>query len=146
MSVQILRAHGKPAFTVLPIDEYRELLDLAEDAKDAEALHRAAKRYASGKEEAVPADVVDRLLAGESPVRVWREHRGLTAALLAEMIGGTPAHISKLETGKGEPSIDLLNKKACDRARRRYRLAGRGQRMSWRVLAIPVGSSNRGAR
>jgi len=112
MSVQILETDGKPAFAVLPIDEYRRLLELAEDAKDAEALHRAARRYASGKEEAIPAEVVDRLLAGESPVRVWREHRGLTAALLAEMIGVTPAHISKLETGKGEPSIGLLKKLA----------------------------------
>lgn len=112
MSVQILRANGKPAFAVLPIDEYRRLLDLAEDAKDAEALHRGAKRYASGKQETIPAEVVDRLLAGESPIRVWREHRGLTAAVLAEMIGVTPAHISKLETGKGEPSIGLLKKLA----------------------------------
>jgi transcriptional regulator with XRE-family HTH domain len=28
------------------------------------------------------------------------------------MIGVTPAHISKLETGKGEPSIALLKKLA----------------------------------
>ncbi len=112
MSVQILETDGKPAFAVLPIDEYRRLLQLAEDAKDAEALRRAAKRYASGEEETIPAQVVDRLLAGESPVRVWREHRGLTAALLAEMIGVTPAHISKLETGKGEPSLGLLKKLA----------------------------------
>lgn len=112
MSVQILEADGKPAFAVLPIDEYRRLLELAEDAKDAEALHRAARRYVSGKEEAIPAAVVDRLLAGESPIRVWREHRGLTAAVLAELIGVTPAHISKLETAKGEPSIGLLKKLA----------------------------------
>jgi DNA-binding XRE family transcriptional regulator len=112
MPVQFLRASGKPVFAVLPIDECRKLLDLAEDAKDAETLHRAARCYASGKEEAIPAAIVDRLLSGESPIRVWREHRGLTAAVLAEMIGVTPAHISKLETGKGEPSIGLLKKLA----------------------------------
>jgi ribosome-binding protein aMBF1 (putative translation factor) len=112
MSVQILRANGKPVLAVLPIDEYRRLLGLAEDANDAEVLHRAAKRHASGNEEAITAEVVDRLLAGESPIRVWREHRGLTAAVLAEMIGVTPAHISTLETGKGEPSISLLKKLA----------------------------------
>lgn len=112
MSVQILRANGKPVFAVLPIDEYRRLLGLAEDANDAEALHRAAKRHASGNEETIPAEVVDRLLAGESPIRVWRGHRRLTAAVLAEMIGVSPAHISALETGKGEPSISLLKKLA----------------------------------
>ncbi|MGH8308701.1 MAG: helix-turn-helix domain-containing protein [Steroidobacteraceae bacterium] len=112
MSVKILETNGKPAFAVLPIDEYHRLLELAEDAKDAEALRRAAKRYAAGKEETIPATVVDRLLAGESPIRVWREYRGLTAAVLADMIGVTPAHVSKLETGKGEPSIGLLRKLA----------------------------------
>lgn len=110
MSVQILEADGKPAFAVLPIEEYRRLLDLAADASDADALRRAAGRYGSGKAETVPAEVVDRLLAGESPIRVWREHRGLTAAVLAELLGVTPAHVSKLETGKGEPSTGLLRK------------------------------------
>jgi ribosome-binding protein aMBF1 (putative translation factor) len=108
--VQILEAGGKPAFAIVPIDEYRRLLELAEDAADAAALRRAARRYAKGEEETIPAAIVDRLLAGESPVRVWREHRGLTAVVLAEMIGVTPAHISKIETGKGEPSVALLRK------------------------------------
>lgn len=110
MSVRILETDGKPAFAVLPIDEYRKLLELAEDARDAEALRRAARRYAAGEQESIPAAVVDRLLAGESPIRVWREYRGLTAAVLAEMLEVTPAHVSKLETGKGEPSIALLRK------------------------------------
>lgn len=112
MSAKILETNGKPTFAVLPIDEYRALLELAEDAGDAAALTRAAKRYARSEEETIPAAVVDRLLAGEAPIRVWREHRGLTAALLAEGVGVTPAHISKLETGKGEPSIALLRKLA----------------------------------
>lgn len=112
MSAKILEANGKPAFAVLPIDEYRNLLELAADAQDAATLTRAAKRYARGEEETIPAAVVDRLLAGEAPIRVWREYRGLNAAMLAEMIGVTPAHISKLETGKGEPSIALLRKLA----------------------------------
>ena len=110
MSVLILEADGKPAFAVLPIGEYRRLLELAEDASDAAALHRAAARYIAGKEETVPANVVDRLLAGEPPIRVWREYRGLSASALAEMLDVTPAHVSKLETGRGEPSIALLRK------------------------------------
>ncbi len=112
MSAKILEANGKPAFAVLPIDEYRALLELAEDARDAATLMRAAKRIARSEEETVPAAVVDRLLAGDAPLRVWREHRGLTAGMLAELIDVTSAHISKLETGKGEPSIALLRKLA----------------------------------
>ena len=110
MSVKILEADGKPAFAVIPIDEYRELLDLVDDIRDAAVLARAAMRYGAEGEETIPASVVDRLLAGEDPIRVWREHRGLSAAALARELEVTPAHVSKLETGKGNPSIALLRR------------------------------------
>jgi len=109
VTVKILEAKGKPAFAVLPCDEYVALRELAEDAA---ALARFARRYARGGEETVPAAVVDRLLAGEGPLRVWREFRGMTAAPLAAAVQITPAHISKLESGKGDPSLSLLKKRA----------------------------------
>jgi len=112
MSVKILEANGKPAFAVLPYDEYKALLEVGEDADDAAALVRFAKRYARGDEKMVPAAVVDRLLAGENPLRVWREHRGMTAVQVAEAVGITPAHVSKLESGKGDPSVAVLIKLA----------------------------------
>ncbi len=112
MSVQILEKNGKPAFAVLPYDEYKALLEVAEDADDVAVLARFAERYAKGEEETVPAEVVDRLLAGESPLRVWREHRGMSAAQVAEAVGVTPAHVSKLESGKGDPSVAVLTKLA----------------------------------
>lgn len=110
MSVKILEANGKPAFAVLPYDEYRALRELAEDADDIAALARFAKRYASGAEDTVPVEVVDRILAGNTPLRVWREYRGMTAARLSALVGITPAHMSKLESGRGDPSLALLRK------------------------------------
>jgi DNA-binding XRE family transcriptional regulator len=112
MSVQVLEKNGKPAFAVLPYEEYLALLELAEDADDAAALARFAKRFGRGKEETVPVELVDRLLAGESPLRVWREHRGMTAAEVAAAVGVTPAHMSKMESGKGDPSVSVLKKLA----------------------------------
>jgi DNA-binding XRE family transcriptional regulator len=112
MSVQILEANGKPAFAVLSYAEYKALRELADDADDAAALLRFAKRYSKGDVETVPIAVVDRLLAGGNPLRVWREYRGLTAAKIAAAVGITPAHVSKLESGKGEPSVSLLRKLA----------------------------------
>ena len=110
MSVKILESNGKPVFAVVPYSEYRALRELADDADDAAALLRFARKHAKGEEEAVPAAIVDRLLAGESPLRVWREHRGMTAARLAAATGVTAAHVSKIESGKGEPSVSLLRK------------------------------------
>lgn len=77
---------------------------------DAAALRGFAERWAKGEEATIPGEVVDRLLAGESPLRVWREFRGISAAALAASLGITPAHVSKLESGKGEPSVPLLRK------------------------------------
>lgn len=112
MTVKILESKGKPAFAVLPYDEYIALRELAEDAQDAVALARFEKRYASGKEETVPVEVVDRLIAGEPPLRVWREFRGMTATQMAAAVQITPAHVSKIESGKGEPSVALLKRLA----------------------------------
>ena len=112
MTVKILESKGKPAFAVLPYDEYIALRELAEDAQDAVALARFAKRDASGKEETVPVEVVDRLIAGEGPLRVWREFRGMTAAQVAAAVQITPAHVSKIESGKGDPSVALLKRLA----------------------------------
>jgi DNA-binding XRE family transcriptional regulator len=112
MSVRFLESGGKPAFAIVPYDEYRALRDLADDSDDVAALARFAKRYAKGEEESIPAEVVDRLLAGEPPLRVWRRHRGMTAAKLAAAAGITPAHVSKIESGKGDPSLALLRKLA----------------------------------
>ena len=112
MNVKILETNGKPAFAVIPYDEYQALRDLAEDADDLSALARFAKRYSKGAEETFPSTLVDRLLAGESGLRVWREHRGLTAAQLAAAVKITPAHVSKLESGDGDPSLAVLRRLA----------------------------------
>ncbi|MDQ6971643.1 MAG: hypothetical protein Q9M30_03255 [Mariprofundaceae bacterium] len=37
MNVQILEKNGKPEYAVLPIEEYRKLLEMAEDAADIQA-------------------------------------------------------------------------------------------------------------
>jgi mRNA interferase RelE/StbE len=54
----------------IPREEYERLLAVAEEAEDAAAVARFRARLAAGGEELVPAAVVDRLLAGEGPVRV----------------------------------------------------------------------------
>jgi DNA-binding XRE family transcriptional regulator len=108
--VKILERNGKPAFAILPYEDYQALRGLAEDADDARALARFARRHAAGDEPTLPIALVDRLMAGEPPLRVWREHRGLSASALAATVGITPAHVSKLETGRGEPSISVLKR------------------------------------
>ncbi len=74
-------------------------------SKDATA--RAAYA-ATREEESIPLEVVDRLLAGENPIRVWREFRGLTVSALAERTGVAKGYLSEIETGKKSGSLNTL--------------------------------------
>lgn len=84
----------------------------AEEAVDAAAVRQFKEQLAKGEEEMLPAAMVDRMLAGESPVRVWREHRGLTAQDLAALAGITQPYLSQIENGKREGGIESTKKLA----------------------------------
>ena len=54
----------------IPKAEYERLRALEEDFTDAQSALAIRAKIASGEEELIPAEVVDRLLAGEAPLRV----------------------------------------------------------------------------
>lgn len=112
MKPQIIRSNGKPEYAVIPFDEYRQLLADAEMLADVRAFDGARQALAAGEDEMIPAKVVDRLLDGHNPVRVWREFRGLSAADLAIACGVTAAAISQIESGKRKSSVAMLKKLA----------------------------------
>jgi DNA-binding XRE family transcriptional regulator len=97
---------------IVPAAEYARLVEAAEMAEDVAALDEFERKRAGGEEELVPAAVVDRLLAGENPLRVWREHRGLSGEVLASRAGITQAYLSQIETGKRDGSIPTMKKVA----------------------------------
>jgi len=108
MKVQTIEKNGKPEYVVLPWEEYQAMLAALEDRADTAVLAGFADRLARGDEETIPAAVVDRLLAGEPPVRVWREHRGLTQAQLAEAAGITQSMVAMIEGGDRRGTVDTL--------------------------------------
>jgi DNA-binding XRE family transcriptional regulator len=93
---------------IVPAAEYARLVEAAEMAEDVAALDEFERKRAAGEEELVPAAVVDRLLDGENPLRVWREHRGFSGEALAARAGITQAFLSQIETGKREGSISTM--------------------------------------
>jgi hypothetical protein len=95
----------------LPRAEYEALLDRLEDAEDISTIEAFRARVASvGFEEAtknyLPAELAWRMLDGEHPIRVWREHRGLTATALANKAGIPQSYLSDIENRKKPGSID----------------------------------------
>lgn len=102
MTVQIIDIAGQKV-AILPEAEYRMLAESAEDNADVQAAILAERRHLAG-EEYFPAALVDRLVDGESPLKVWREYRGLTQQQLGERLGLSKMMISGLETGKRDTS------------------------------------------
>ena len=103
MTVQIVEIGGQK-MAMLPIADYERLLDIAEDKADALAAMDAERRRADG-EEYLPSEMVDRIIAGESALRVWRKHRGLTLEQLASMVGIGKSFLSQIENGKRRGSL-----------------------------------------
>jgi DNA-binding XRE family transcriptional regulator len=67
-----------------------------EDERDAAALRLAVVDPG----DLVPMEVVDRLMAGEPPLRVWREHCGLTLDDLAAAAAVPQIFITDIENGR----------------------------------------------
>jgi DNA-binding XRE family transcriptional regulator len=93
--------------------DYEALLREREDAIDLAAVHAHDAREAALGKEAARADFltmeeVDRLSAGEHPIRVWREHRGLTLRALAEQASVTASYLSEIENGRKPGSVAAI--------------------------------------
>ena len=96
----------------IPIEEYRSLQAAAEDLTDLQAYDRALAQLANGDEELLPAEFVKRMLSGESPLRVWREFRGITQTALAEASSVNRVQIADIEAGRKSGSIETVKKLA----------------------------------
>jgi DNA-binding XRE family transcriptional regulator len=109
MNVQTIKKDGQPEYVVLPWADYQAMLDALEDRADAAKLEGFAERLAHGEEELIPATVVDRLLAGDNPVKVWREHRALTQMALAAEAGVTQSMVAMIERGERRGTVNTLS-------------------------------------
>ena len=87
--------------------EYDRLLERIEDLEDAAGLRALEERIAADgvPADALPVEAFERILAGESRLRVWREHRGLTLAALAVAASLPTSYLSEIETGRKPGSI-----------------------------------------
>jgi DNA-binding XRE family transcriptional regulator len=90
------------------VAELEHRLEQAEDAYDALLARLDDIENVVGGGEAVPMAVVEQLATGASPVRVWREYRGLSLRALAEKAGVSAALLSEIETGKKDGSVRTL--------------------------------------
>ena len=110
MNAQTITTPAGERLVIIPEADFERLVAAAEDAADVAAVEAFRQKLASGEEELIPAAIVDRILGGENRVRIWREHRGLSASALAEKAGIAKPFLSQIEHGKREGTLDTLRK------------------------------------
>jgi DNA-binding XRE family transcriptional regulator len=112
--VQFITTTGGEELAILPKRDYERLVALAvdEDAGTARIVRRARAALAAGDEVLLPMAVVDRLTAGDNPIRALREWRGMTQAELVMSVGITQGYLSELEAGKRKGPVALHQKVA----------------------------------
>ena len=96
----------------IPKDEYLRLKSIEEDMSDLHCATEILERIKAGTEELIPSDVVDKLLAGDAPLTVWREYRGLSQSELARRSAVNRIQIIDIESGRKTGSVATLKKLA----------------------------------
>ena len=104
MKLQTIHVGGA-ACAIVPLKDYDALHEALEDAADAEALRLGRA------DEAIPMSMADRLRR-DNPVRVWREHRGMTATELAAAADISNLQLSAIENGESSGSVAALRRMA----------------------------------
>ena len=93
---QIIKQDNKHAFAVIPWDVYQELVN----------------NYVPDESDVLfPQEVVEaNVVRGESLLKAWREHLGLTQAEVAKRIGMSQPAYTKIEKKGSHPRTPTLRK------------------------------------
>jgi hypothetical protein len=93
---QIIEREGKPEYAVIPIAEWRRIQTLLEELEDIRDFDAA---LANRERRMIPFEVTSAILDGASPIRAWREHRGLSRSDLVRATGIAAARLAEIEDG-----------------------------------------------
>jgi DNA-binding transcriptional regulator YiaG len=110
--VQYIKTDKGEELAVIPKAEYERLVERAnsEDVGTARIVRRAKQAITSGQEVVLPKAVVDRLAAGESPIRVLREWKDMTQMEMSFRTNISQGHLSDLENGRRSGTPDTLRR------------------------------------
>lgn len=107
--IQFIQRDGRREFAVVPIEVWERVQHLIE-ASDDVTLFDAAVEQDDGWR--VPAAVLDAELAGDHPVKAWRNYRRLTQDVLARAAGLSKPYLSQIENRTRAGSAAALRRLA----------------------------------
>jgi len=84
------------------------LLEALDDAEDRAAVRASLARSKQDAEAALPIKQFRRVLAGEHPIRVWREFRGVGLNALAREAKLSASYLSEIEKRIKPGSVTAL--------------------------------------
>jgi len=87
-------------------------MDDAEMLADVKSYDAVKARMERGEEELIPLEIIERRLAGESVVKIWREYRGLTQEGLSRASKVSRPMIAAIEARHKKGGIETLKKLA----------------------------------
>ena len=105
---QIISTPTGERMAVLPLEEYRHLIRSAKELADIRAYDRAIEQLAKGQDELIPSEFADRILEGESAIRIWREYRKLSVKELAGQANISASYLSQIEGGSRAGSVPTM--------------------------------------
>jgi DNA-binding XRE family transcriptional regulator len=111
MRIEKITRKGKE-FAVIPVEDLVRLMNDAEMLADVKAYDQVKAQLDRGDDELIPLALIERRLAGENSVSIWRDHRALTQEALANKSKVSRAMIAAIETGHKTGSITTLKKLA----------------------------------
>lgn len=98
---QLIRdSNGAPEYYLVPFADFHKLVEGDDEDATLIAAGNAARR-----DETFPAGVAERIIAGETPLKVIREWRKLTQEQLAEAASVPAQYISQLERRAGGRNV-----------------------------------------
>ena len=104
---------NKGEVAILPRKDYEALVAKAretdEDIGTARLVAHARKEIAAGTP-LIPKEIVDRIVAGENPLRVIRKWRGKTQRYISHKTNLGQGYISDLESGRRKGTTSALKK------------------------------------
>ncbi len=89
-------------------EEHERLIEAAQDLEDLRAVTDAK----ANPEEGLPHEFMARIVAGDHPLAVHRDRRGLSQSALARLSGVNRIQIINIESGKSTGSPNTLLKLA----------------------------------
>jgi DNA-binding XRE family transcriptional regulator len=95
---QIITQNGKPAFAIIPWNEYKELVHNQLESDEADVWF--------------PNEVVKANVRGDCLIKAWREYLKLTQAELAAKAGMKQSSLARLEKSTTSPRKSTLTKLA----------------------------------